>query len=177
MPCTWASRIGNSRRIAASEDAWCVTLPERAPEATGKALRSLLAADLPVTAVYAATDELARLAVETARSLGLRIGTDFALVSVGDTGFAQGAGITSIRQRPYEIGKAAAQMMLAALEDADNPRDRESVLSPDLIVRSSSASRWERGASEDRGTAPGEADATPRRAARTPRGTGRREAP
>ena len=138
----WARRRAEyfEERVGACSDAWCLTLPERAPDVTRRALTSLLQPDPKVTAIYAATDELARLVMTTSQEIGLRAGVDFALVSVGDTGFAEGAGITSIRQRPYEIGKNAAELVLAATRGELTRGDRhERVLAPELIVRDSTA--------------------------------------
>ena len=136
----WADRRASyfERRIAAEDDAWCVVLPEQRAEVTARALTQLLMPDPKITAVYAATDELARIATSVIRQAGPRAGADIAIVSVGDTGFAEGAQITSIRQRPYDIGKAAARLAL-------NPRhvvgseaqDMDALLPPELVIRES----------------------------------------
>ncbi|MEM9083548.1 MAG: LacI family DNA-binding transcriptional regulator [Planctomycetota bacterium] len=142
----WASRRADcfEDEIGKCSEAWCMTLTERGPEVTQRALRSLLHPEPKVTAIYAATDEIARIVMSTLNDLGMTIGQDIALVSVGDTGYAQGAGITSVKQRPYQIGALAAELALAASRgELKDTTDRVHMLPPELIVRQSTKSRMQ----------------------------------
>ena len=136
---SWSEQRGRyfHQCFDAATDAWSVSLPERDPAQTQTALKGMLGAGRQVTAVYCATDELARVAVEAIDAVGLRLGSDVSVVSVGDTDFAQGARITSLRQKPYEIGMTAARLVLEAQRGAGPPATREHTLQPELIVRDS----------------------------------------
>ncbi|MCA9258016.1 MAG: LacI family DNA-binding transcriptional regulator [Planctomycetales bacterium] len=92
------------------------------------------------TAVYCVTDHEAMFVYEAARKLGLRIPDDVSVVGFADLDFAEGLSppLTTMRQRPKEIGRRAAQLMLDRLvgDHADEPPTTIRV-GADLIVRGS----------------------------------------
>jgi DNA-binding LacI/PurR family transcriptional regulator len=135
----WSERRTRFFRNAfdALPDAWTVSIPAGVPEQTLRKLKGLLVGRTPVSAIYCSTDELARIAVQAMDEIGLRLGRDLSLVSVGDTGFAQGARITSLRQRPFEIGQLGARLALQARKDPGSIESRDQSLLPELIVRDS----------------------------------------
>lgn len=94
------------------------------------------------TAVFCVTDHEALFIYEVAAKLGLRIPQDLSVVGFADLDFAAALRppLTTMRQRPKEIGRRAAQLILDRL--AGDPANRPATtirVGADLIVRSSSA--------------------------------------
>ena len=96
-------------------------------------------ADRP-TAVFAASDELARGAIEAARSLGLSVPQDLSIVGFDDTEIARIASppLTTVRQPLQEMGAVALRtaVRLAAGEKIDSNHVE---LATELVVRASTA--------------------------------------
>lgn len=94
------------------------------------------------SAVYCVTDHEALFVYEAAAKLGLRIPEDFSVVGFADLDFAANLRppLTTMRQRPKEIGRRAAQLILDRLDGelADHPPTTIRV-GGDLIVRGSTA--------------------------------------
>jgi anti-anti-sigma regulatory factor len=79
-----------------------------------QAARRMLDAGLPCTAVATATDELAIGLLEALQVAGRHIPEDVAIVSFDDIARAQYTRppLTTIRQRPDELGRTAAELLL-----------------------------------------------------------------
>jgi LacI family transcriptional regulator, galactose operon repressor len=96
------------------------------------------------TAVFSVTDHEALFLYEAAAKLGLRIPEDVSIVGFADLDFAAALRppLTTMRQRPKDIGRRAAQLILDRLEGdfADHPPTTIRV-GADLIVRGSTAPR------------------------------------
>src|SRR5690606_15798593 len=94
------------------------------------------------TAVFCVTDHEALYIYEAAAKLGLRIPEDISVVGFADLDFSANLRppLTTMRQRPKEIGRRAAQLILHRLDGTfgDHPPTTIRV-SADLIVRSSTA--------------------------------------
>ena len=96
------------------------------------------------TAIFSVTDHEALFLYEAAAKLGLRIPEDVSIVGFADLDFAAALRppLTTMRQRPKDIGRRAAQLILDRLEGdfADHPPTTVRV-GADLIVRGSTAPR------------------------------------
>jgi LacI family transcriptional regulator len=90
------------------------------------------------TAVAAANDLLALGCYDVFAERGIACPADVSVVGFNDMPFAARfqPPLTTIHIPHYEIGKAAAQLMLERLQDADAP-PREVRLEPKLVVRES----------------------------------------
>lgn len=104
--------------------------------------REMLTQSPRPTAVFAVTDHEAAFLYEAAAELGLRIPQDVSIVGFADLDFAANMKppLTTMRQRPREYGRRAAQLILDRLEGdmADDP-PMTIRLGADLIVRKSTA--------------------------------------
>lgn len=104
-----------------------------------EALRVLLDEPDPVTAIVCVNDLTALGVLRGLRRRGLRVPDDMSVVGYDDVEFAAvlTTPLTSVRQPRYQIGRAAAELLLA---EARNPNHQhEQVLfQPELVVRDSS---------------------------------------
>ena len=106
-------------------------------EAGMRSMRRLLSRTDKLTAVFATSDIMAVGASYAIKSMGLHIPGDFSLVGFDGLNFSaiSEVPITTISQPRYEIGKKAAQKLLAMLKG--EPVTSENI-EPKLIVRASS---------------------------------------
>ena len=96
-------------------------------------------------AALARTGRRVMLALGVLRGLsqaGLSVPGDLAVVGYDDIEFAADAAVplTSVRQPKYQLGRAAAELLL---DEADHPAEHEHrriVFTPELVVRASSGS-------------------------------------
>jgi LacI family transcriptional regulator len=103
-----------------------------------RACRELLARDGGLTAIVAANDLIALGCYDVFRDRGIRCPAEISITGFNDIPFADrfSPPLTTIRIPHYEIGTAAAQLMLARLQAADiEPGDVR--LEPELVVRES----------------------------------------
>ena len=100
----------------------------------------LMAAETGVTAIAAANDLLALGCYDVFAERGVRCPEDISVVGFNDMPFAARfqPPLTTIHIPHYEIGKAAAQLMLDRLQDGDSP-PQDLRLEPNLVVRESTA--------------------------------------
>lgn len=106
-----------------------------------QAIRDFLArADRP-SAIFACNDIIAVQVMETCREMRLSIPDDIALVGYADEPIASvlTPPLTTVRQRPYEMGARAAAKLLDIL-DGGQP-ERDSFLPVELVVRASCGAR------------------------------------
>jgi len=94
-----------------------------------------LRADLPIDAVFCASDALAAGAIMAARRLGKRVPQDLSVVGYGasDSG-ALALDLTTVKQPTREIGAAAAAMLIDAVEGKIKEMPRR-FIAPELIAR------------------------------------------
>jgi LacI family transcriptional regulator len=107
-----------------------------------QSVERLLSATIQPTAVFCANDLLALGVMRALLKRGVSIPRDMALVGYDDVEFASvlATPLTSIRQPKYELGRAAAELLL---DEANNPTSHEHkhiIFQPELIVRESSRS-------------------------------------
>jgi LacI family transcriptional regulator len=104
--------------------------------------RQILAQNPRPTAVFAATDLFAKVIYRAAAEVGLRIPEDLSVAGFSDDDFAaeMTPGLTTVRQNGYDIGRAAAELVLArslgTIQSAEPKRVRTPV---ELVVRASTA--------------------------------------
>lgn len=142
---TWAMRRGRAfeRTVAKVDGTTCVTIEANlqvVEQGIEQARAMLRVPDRP-TAIFAATDPLAKAVYHAARELKLEIPKDLSVVGFADDDFAQDMEppLTTVRQSAYEIGRRAAELAVArsmgSLEDERIVRDN---LPVELVVRQSS---------------------------------------
>jgi LacI family transcriptional regulator len=101
---------------------------------------ALLDLTAPPTAVFAANDEIALGAIETARTRGLRVPEDLSVVGFDDTLLARTAAppLTTVRQPLREMGGVALRTALR-LADGEKLESHHVELATELVVRASTA--------------------------------------
>ena len=102
------------------------------------------------TAVFCANDMLALGLLRGLGQAGARVPGDIAVVGYDDIEFVADAAVplTSVRQPKYQLGRAAAELLL---EEADRPAEHEHrriVFTPELVIRASSGQTGSRAATE-----------------------------
>jgi LacI family transcriptional regulator len=133
-----------------------VTNPTLNADGGEAALDRLLADAHRPTAIFCVNDITALGVMRGLRRRGLSVPEDVALVGYDDVEFAGllATPLTSVRQPKYQLGRAAADLLLAeATENADWGRFRQAasarepahrheqrLFQPELVVRASSAS-------------------------------------
>jgi LacI family transcriptional regulator len=125
------------------------------------AMAALLASGVDVTAVFAVNDMTALGAADCLRERGIRIPDDVSLAGFDDAYLAQEATppLTTVRLPSYEIGVAAAELAIGAVEGRRAlPAGRE--FPTDLVVRASTGAPP--GDGERRTTGGAAASAAPR---------------
>jgi LacI family transcriptional regulator len=119
-----------------------VPVPAMNPRSGAAAADDLLRDARTATAVFCANDMLALGLLRGLGQAGVGVPGDLALVGYDDIEFAADAAVplTSVRQPKYQLGRAAAELLL---DEADRPGDHEHrriVFTPELVVRASSGS-------------------------------------
>jgi LacI family transcriptional regulator len=129
-------------RAAGTEpDPELVLVGEAFTESEGARLCEQLIADgREFTAIAAANDLLALGCYDVFADRGVRCPDEVSVIGFNDMPFAArfNPPLTTIHIPHYEIGKAAAQLMLERLQNGDSP-PRDIRLEPSLIVRESTA--------------------------------------
>jgi DNA-binding LacI/PurR family transcriptional regulator len=104
------------------------------------ALQQLLSRARMPQAIFAVNDPVAVGVYTEAKRRGLKIPRDIALVGFGDNRLSSylDPPLTTVKQSPYELGKAAAEMLLRKIEHpARNAGTEVEVIKTELIVRNS----------------------------------------
>jgi LacI family transcriptional regulator len=115
---------------------------DRTAEPARRAVRELLSAGPPPTAVFAVTDLMAIGAMTGLREEGHVLGSDVALVGYNDSVVAlhQLVPLTSVRHPLADMGAQGAEVLLERIDARDHPA-RQLLLAPTLVVRESSQVR------------------------------------
>jgi DNA-binding LacI/PurR family transcriptional regulator len=106
-------------------------------EAARAATLGLLRAHPDVTAVFAASDEMAMGVVLGARALGLRVPDDLSVIGVDGHELGELIGLTTIAQPVQAQGTTAARLLLAMITGESAPN--QVIFPTDLVVRTSTA--------------------------------------
>jgi LacI family transcriptional regulator len=103
------------------------------------AMRDLLSLDEPPTAIFAASDELARSAINVLREQSLRVPHDMAVVGFDDMPLAREMtpALTTVRIPMLEMGRTAADLLLQQIDQPDIPT--ESVVMQTELIRRGTA--------------------------------------
>ena len=117
-----------------------VTVPAMNARGGAAAADELLGSGRRPPAVFCANDMLALGLLRRLGQAGVMVPGDLAVVGYDDIEFAADAAVplTSVRQPKYQLGRAAAELLL---EEADRPSEHEHrrfVFTPELVVRASS---------------------------------------
>ncbi len=120
-----------------AREADAVLLPSYTPEEGRSGMRALLERDLGLTAVFAATDELAIGAVRALYEAGLKVPRDVSVIGFDDIDISAylSPGLTTVRQPIREMGKRTAEIMSRLIEGHREPGD--SVFGHELVIRES----------------------------------------
>ncbi len=99
--------------------------------------RRLLAQRPDVTAIFAASDEMAMGAILAARDLGLRVPEDLSVIGIDGHDLGELVGLTTMAQSAEDQGMTAATLLLGMITGTPAP---EQVIFPTrLVVRTSTA--------------------------------------
>jgi LacI family transcriptional regulator len=105
--------------------------------------REVLTSDLKPTAVFTASDHEAEFIYAAAEKLGLKIPDDLSVVGFADLDFAamMSPPLTTMRQKPHEIGRLAAKLIMDRIDGLLSSDDAPTTIKveADLIVRGSTA--------------------------------------
>src|SRR5579859_7044439 len=119
-----------------------VPVPAMNPRGGAAAAEYLLheARDTKPTAVFCANDMLALGVLRGLSQAGVSVPGDLAVVGYDDIEFAADAAVplTSVRQPKYQLGRAAAELLLDEADRPDEHEHRRIVFTPELVVRASS---------------------------------------
>jgi LacI family transcriptional regulator, galactose operon repressor len=104
------------------------------------AMTSLLERTERPTAVFVASDEVALGALKAAKTAGVRVPDELAIVGFDDLPIATFVepALTTVRVPAREIGRVAARALMDAVADPTSLREPAQVLTTELIVRDSS---------------------------------------
>ena len=105
--------------------------------------REILRDQLAPTAVFAVSDHEADFIYQAAAELKLRIPDDLSVVGFADLDFAATMvpPLTTMRQKPHEIGRLAAKLIVDRIDGtiADDDEPTTIKVAAELIVRNSTA--------------------------------------
>lgn len=121
------------------------TLSIAAGRAVGEQIVAMAPADRP-TGVFCANDLLALGVMQELTRRGIRIPHDIGVVGYDDIDFAEAAivPLTSLRQPRADLGRTAAQLLLAELNEGPSHHHRQVIFEPELVVRESTSARRRR---------------------------------
>ncbi|MGH3154749.1 MAG: substrate-binding domain-containing protein, partial [Streptosporangiaceae bacterium] len=94
------------------------------------------------TAVFCTNDMLALGLLRGLGQAGATVPGDIAVVGYDDIEFVADAAVplTSVRQPKYQLGRAAAELLLEEADRPDEHEHRRIIFTPELVVRASSGS-------------------------------------
>ncbi|MFE3267463.1 LacI family DNA-binding transcriptional regulator [Streptomyces sp. NPDC059215] len=132
----WRETLGKAGHDASDR---LVASADFTEEGGETAMRSLLRQVPSLDAVFVASDVMAAGALAELRRQGRRVPDDVAVIGFDDSIIARHSTppLTSVRQPVEEIGTAIARILLAEIDDPEEPR-RHIVLPTELVVRDSS---------------------------------------
>jgi LacI family transcriptional regulator, galactose operon repressor len=107
---------------------------------TGTASTGTASAGRRPTAVFCTNDMLALGLLRRLGQAGVTVPADLAVVGYDDIEFAADAAVplTSVRQPKYQLGRAAAELLLEEADRPDEHEHRRFVFKPELVARASS---------------------------------------
>jgi LacI family transcriptional regulator len=140
----WADgrRRAFERALKQCDDARCITIEANMKDSDQglDQARVLLGLKNRPTAIFAATDPLAKSVYHAAAELGLRVPEDLSVVGFADDDFAREMSppLTTVRQSGYDTGRRAAELVLArSLGTTPSSKVQRARLPVELVVRKS----------------------------------------
>ena len=88
------------------------------------------------TAIACQEDALAIPLIFQLQRFGIVVPSDISVIGYDDSRFAEDIGLTTIRQKPYEMAVSLAKKTLQLIE-GNTPENRHELIAPTLILRSS----------------------------------------
>ncbi|MEM9420249.1 MAG: LacI family DNA-binding transcriptional regulator [Planctomycetota bacterium] len=135
-------REGFEKRVAEQNGATCVSISE--PWRVGidgyEAAKKMLTLNPRPTAIFVTMDQLARGVYRAAKEMRLSIPDDLSVIGFADNPIATllEPKLTTLHQRPEEIGARASKLLLQRIKEGDQHGERERILiKPDLAMRES----------------------------------------
>jgi LacI family transcriptional regulator len=129
--------------LAAIPKTTCITYeaPAGHPTLATEQIRAMLSLKNRPTAIYAASDLLARVVCRVATSMGIEVTRDLSVVGFSDDDFAAELNppLTTVRQDAYRVGRRAAQIVIGRAGGALGKRALHEALPVELVVRGSTA--------------------------------------
>ena len=124
-----------------------VTVPAMNARAGAAAADELLGRGPRPTAVFCTNDMLALGLLRRLGQAGVAVPGDLAVVGYDDIEFAADAAVplTSVRQPKYQLGRAAAELLLDEADRPDQHEHRRFVFKPELVARASSGAAGQPG--------------------------------
>ena len=129
--------------IAGCSKAKCTTIICTEDEDVENAAAKLLSLNPRPTAIFACSDRLVKMIYNVAEQMKLRIPEDLSVIGFADLEFVQWMQppLTTIRQKGFEMGKAAAKLLIDRSESTiSNHRPKVVKIGCELIPRQSTAS-------------------------------------
>ena len=108
-------------------------------ESAYSATKKFLSMEPPLTAIFAENDYMALGCREAILDAGLKIPEEMALVGFDDIVAAalKGIEITTVSQKKYEMGSLAVKILIDKIKNGTPPMVNQTILEPELIIRSS----------------------------------------
>ena len=101
------------------------------------AMTTLLSQPQPPTAVFAMSDDMAFGAIRSLQRHGIRPGTDIGIASIDGHDLAELLDLTTVGQPVAQMGRMAAEALLARMVSGEEPGDTEVIVPTTLVVRGS----------------------------------------
>jgi LacI family transcriptional regulator len=119
-----------------------LTVPAMNARGGAAAADDLRRAARAATAVFCTNDMLALGLLRGLGQAGATVPGDIAVVGYDDIEFVADAAVplTSVRQPKYQLGRAAAELLLEEADRPDEHEHRRIIFTPELVVRASSGS-------------------------------------
>jgi DNA-binding LacI/PurR family transcriptional regulator len=105
-------------------------------EQTGEIALRFMSLQDPPTAVFASSDFMAANVLSSFCAQGIRVPGDVALVGYGDTKVADYLNLTSVSQRPVEMGRAACLRLIQRMS-VPGLEIEEIIMPTELVLRRS----------------------------------------
>ncbi|MBC9730747.1 LacI family DNA-binding transcriptional regulator [Streptomyces sp. TRM68367] len=121
------------------DDELVVTTPPRDKRGTTQAVGNLLSLREPPTAIFAEQDELAASVISTLRTVQIDVPERISVLGFDDQLMAEWLELSTVAQSPSDMGRAAAELALELINDAQADRSRHIVLPTHLIPRGTTA--------------------------------------
>jgi LacI family transcriptional regulator len=142
---SWGSlrRRAFEKALASCPGATCLTseAPAGHPTLATDVIREMLLREDRPTAIFAASDLLAKVVYRVAAKLNLSITRDLTVVGYSDDDFAAELNppLTTVRQDAYQVGRRAAEIVIDRASGGGERRAMHAMLPVSLIIRESAA--------------------------------------